>query len=177
MLTKDPEAMQTIKTNKTKNVNPYNCLLNVFCGLFEKRNKTSRLDDLKILTKDTGGGPISKGMIFLELVSSTIRRNNTDTIKEFDLPQDAPVIPFVDSSSIKQEEKTYAVIQSLGLESLCKELKELDDTKYTIFIKYMTSIYNKVHEGSFYRKNYRVLLPYIKNCANFCLRERYRRKR
>lgn len=168
MLTNEqPQNANNIKNYDTFKKS-YNCLLNVFCGLFENKEKTTISENLDEILLDCGSGPVSKGMIFLEIVSSCLRRGNIDSITSLKLPEDAPILVFAQPDKYESIDKQQAIIKSLGISGLAEIMKQTDGERYSIFIKAISDIYDRVAEGIFYRKNHRVLLPYLQNCTKKC---------
>lgn len=168
MLAEEIENKDINREKKEFYADPYNCLLNVFGGLFESKKKYSTVDNINKIIEDNGNGPVSKGMIFLELISSCVRRENTGCIENLDFPKDAPIIDFLEPESIDENKKADAIIQSLGIESVVDAMRNIDIDKHFILVSAMRDVYDRVSEGTFYRRSHRVLLPYLKNCAKLC---------
>lgn len=165
------------KKNRIPNLGaPYNCLINVFCNLFDRKNKDTYDHNLIEIAEDSGCGPVSKGMIFLELVSSARRRRNWAVIDNLELPPSAPV-DLMFNKALGDVEKAEIIMQCLGVTPLGTIMEEIDDTSHEIFIAAMTDIYDRVADGYFYRRNHRVLIPYLKTCARKSLKHLHKTKK
>lgn len=155
---------------------PYDCLINVFCNLFERKGNSIDDNDLTDIIEDNGHGPISKGMIFLELVSSARRRHNKAVIDNLELPPCAPV-DLMFNKNLDDPRKAEIIMQCFGATSLGRIMKENEKNSYEIFTAAMADIYDRVADGYFYRRNHRVVIPYLKTCARKCRRHLHEAKK
>jgi hypothetical protein len=120
---------------------------------------------------------ISKGMIFLELLTEVYKTNNNNILMEH-LRKIVPhqLIDKFEKANT-EEEKANFVLQCLSCKTFDKQLKRSlcknkKARKYAIFKKLMVNIYDEVLDGTFERKKYWDLIPYINKLIIMMKREK-----
>jgi hypothetical protein len=134
----------------------------VFDFLQENVNKPARLIELQ---EDIGSGRVTQGMLFLEILSEAIKLGDEDFLTHLD-----DNVPFDLKKQLHdaetEEEKTDFILQCLSCKRFNYRLKEkYGDTyenNYLLFRKILADIYDDVVAGTFERKKYHRLMPYIK---------------
>jgi len=113
------------------------------------------------LQKDYGGGRVSRGLIFLELVSLSKKGKNLNSVLLFDrIPQYASVkaLDFAKTT----DDKIRFVSESLGIGNLVSELsiykKDLHENTKTRLVE----VFDQVNSGTFLRKNNEDVLSFLR---------------
>ena len=129
-----------------------------FLSRESEKAPTISYSDLK---KDFGSGRVSKGLIFLELVSLTKRGKNVTSTLLFDtVPNYLNVLEF-DTRTNEQEKIDY-ISSGLGTSEFLEEAKERIPTVYDSVREVYLKLYTEISTGSFLRKNNPEILPLIR---------------
>lgn len=113
------------------------------------------------LQKDYGSGRVSRGLIFLELVSLSKKGKNLESILLFDrIPQYASVRSLDVAET--REDKTRFVAVSLGIENLISELKIYKKDLHESAETKLVTVFEEVNDGTFLRKNNEDILSFLR---------------
>lgn len=104
------------------------------------------------LQKDYGGGRVSRGLIFLEIVSLGKRGKNTNSLLLFDrIPQYASVRA-LDVAQTKEDKVSFVAV-SLGVQNLVSELREYTRDLHDSVENKFEEVFDQVNTGTFLRRN------------------------
>ena len=121
--------------------------------------------DANVIVNDTGTGPISRGMIFLELVSSAKRRDNMRVLECLDAPAAIHASIMFDTplNKITEDQKVCFIATSLKCHELVKRMRNECPEKYEYIKNALIYLFNETYSGNFRREKYeRCFIPYMK---------------
>jgi len=113
------------------------------------------------LQKDYGSGRVSRGLIFLELVSLSRKGKNLNSLLLFDrIPQYAN-IGALDTVQSKEDRVSFVSV-SLGVDNLISELKTYKRDLYETAEAKLEGVFDQVYSGRFLRRNNEDILSFFR---------------
>lgn len=140
-----------------------------YLDITKDKSNSSTLDDI---LSDNGIGNVSRGLVLLELVSSAKRRKNDFMLRCLNVPA-CVKLDLVNKplTEISEQEKFQFIAKVLKCNKLADLLKYYNNDKYLLFERLFIDLFDKVHTGAFFRKEYRYLIPYLKRTVYFVKNE------